>query len=158
EASAVPSLDNLTTKSDDSASNDQKTVDLGIEKKINNRTFIVPLKNSEKTVGSRVPLSEDALYDAKHRLEALDAKDAKMRRNSELKNDLEAYKATSMKPEKRFESCLLDYLDELQTVSSSEQRQTFTEKLDEVLSITHTYKIDCTLMVTMLHLLIFKNV
>ncbi|GKA41472.1 heat shock 70 kDa protein 17 [Tanacetum coccineum] len=124
EASDVPSPDDLTTKSDDSASNDQKAADLGTEKKLKKRTFRVPLKISEKTVGSRVPLSEDALYDAKIRLEALDAKDAERRRTAELKNDLEAYiYATREK---------LDYLDELQTVSSSEQRQSFIEKLDEV--------------------------
>nr|GEV81823.1 heat shock 70 kDa protein 17 [Tanacetum cinerariifolium] len=124
EASDVPSPDDLTTKSDDSASNDQKAADLGTEKKLKKRTFRVPLKISEKTVGSRVPLSEDALYDAKSRLEALDAKDAERRRTAELKNDLEAYiYATREK---------LDYLDELQTVSSSEQRQSFIEKLDEV--------------------------
>ncbi|PWA97169.1 heat shock protein 70 family [Artemisia annua] len=124
EASDVRSPDDLTTSSDNSTSNDQKTVDLGTEKKLKKRTFRIPLKISEKNVGSGLPLSDDALYDAKSRLEALDAKDAERRRTAELKNDLEAYiYATREK---------LDYLDELQIVSSSEQRQSFIEKLDEV--------------------------
>ncbi|GKB96198.1 heat shock 70 kDa protein 17-like protein [Tanacetum coccineum] len=46
-------------------------VDPGTEKKIKKRTFRVLLK----TVASRVPLSEDVLYEAKRILEALDVQD-----------------------------------------------------------------------------------
>ena len=44
EASDVPSPDDLTSNSDNSTSNDQKTVDLGTEKKLKKRTFRIPLK------------------------------------------------------------------------------------------------------------------
>ncbi|KAI3502063.1 hypothetical protein L1887_30094 [Cichorium endivia] len=116
--------DDSTTNSVNSTANDQNTLDLGTEKKLKKRTFRIPLKISEKTMGSGVPLSDEALAEGIKRLTALDAKDAERRRTAELKNDLEAYiYATREK---------LDYLDELQTVSSSEQRQSFIEKLDEV--------------------------
>ncbi|KAI3698678.1 hypothetical protein L2E82_42404 [Cichorium intybus] len=116
--------DDSTTNSVNTTANDQNTLDLGTEKKLKKRTFRIPLKISEKSVGSGVPLSDEALAEGIKRLTALDAKDAERRRTAELKNDLEAYiYATREK---------LDYLDELQTVSSSEQRQSFIEKLDEV--------------------------
>nr|XP_043607410.1 heat shock 70 kDa protein 17 [Erigeron canadensis] len=124
EASDVPNPDDQATNSDNSSTNDPITAAPVTEKKLKKRTFRIPLKISEKRVGSVAPLSEDSLYDAKLRLEALDAKDAERRRTAELKNDLEGYiYATREK---------LDYLEELQTISSSEQRQAFVEKLDEV--------------------------
>ncbi|XP_024994458.1 heat shock 70 kDa protein 17 [Cynara cardunculus var. scolymus] len=124
EASDVPNPDDLSTNLVNSTTNDQNTADLGTEKKLKKRTFRVTLKISEKTVGSGVPLSEESLAEGIDRLDALDAKDAERRRTAELKNDLEGYiYATREK---------LDYLDELQKVSSSEQRQSFVEKLDEV--------------------------
>ncbi|KAJ0914515.1 putative Heat shock protein 70 family [Helianthus annuus] len=124
EASDVPNPDDLTTNLVNSTENNQNSVDLGTEKKLKKRTFRIPLKISEKSVGSVAPLSEDSLYDGKLRLDALDSKDADRRRTAELKNDLEGYiYATKEK---------LDYLDDLQKVSSSEQRQSFIEKLDEV--------------------------
>lgn len=123
EANDVPNPDDLTINSVNTT-NDQDTVGLATEKKLKKRTFRVPLKISEKTVGSGVPLSEDALYEGKRRLDELDSKDAERRRTAELKNDLEGYiYATREK---------LDYLDELQKVSSNEQRQSFIEKLEEV--------------------------
>ncbi|KAI3698317.1 hypothetical protein L2E82_41775 [Cichorium intybus] len=116
--------DDSTTNSVNTTANDQNTLDLGTEKKLKKRTFRIPLKIFEKSVGSGVPLSDEALAEGIKRLTALDAKDAERRRTAELKNDLESYiYATREK---------LDYLDELQTVSSSEQRQSFIEKLDEV--------------------------
>ncbi|KAF5801446.1 putative Heat shock protein 70 family [Helianthus annuus] len=124
ETSDVPNQDDLTTNLVNSTENNQNSVDLGTEKKLKKRTFRIPLKISEKSVGSVAPLSEDSLYDGKLRLDALDSKDADRRRTAELKNDLEGYiYATKEK---------LDYLDDLQKVSSSEQRQSFIEKLDEV--------------------------
>lgn len=124
EANDVPNPDYLSTNLVNSTTNDQNTADLGTEKKLKKRTFRIPLKISEKRVGSGVPLSEDSLAEGIDRLDALDAKDAERRRTAELKNDLEGYiYATREK---------LDYLDELQKVSSSEQRQSFVEKLDEV--------------------------
>ncbi|KAL8201451.1 hypothetical protein R6Q57_012790 [Mikania cordata] len=124
EASDVLNPDDLTANSANSTTNDKNTLDLGTEKKLKKRTFRIPLKISEKSVGLVVPLSEDSIAEGKIRLEALDAKDAERRRTAELKNDLEGYiYATKEK---------LDYLEELQKVSSSEQRQLFNEKLDEV--------------------------
>lgn len=124
EASDAPNSDDLTSNSVNSTTNEQITADVVTEKKLKKRTFRIPLKISETSVGSVAPLSEDSLYEGKLRLDALDAKDAERRRTAELKNDLEGYiYATREK---------LDYLDELQTVSSSEQRQAFVEKLDEV--------------------------
>ncbi|KAI3728617.1 hypothetical protein L6452_17256 [Arctium lappa] len=124
EANDVPNQDDLSTNLVNSTTNDQNIVNLGTEKKLKKRTFRIPLKISEKRVGSRVPLSEDSLAEGIDRLDALDAKDAERRRTAELKNDLEGYiYATREK---------LDYLDELQKVSTSEQRQSFVEKLNEV--------------------------
>ncbi|KAI7741742.1 hypothetical protein M8C21_000586 [Ambrosia artemisiifolia] len=124
EASDALNPDDSTVSSANSTANGQNTVDLGTEKKLKKRTFRIPLKISEKSVGPVAPLSEDALYEVKLRLDALDAKDAERRRTAELKNDLEGYiYATKEK---------LDSLEELQKVSSSEQRQLFIEKLDEV--------------------------
>ncbi|XP_076909877.1 heat shock 70 kDa protein 17-like [Bidens hawaiensis] len=123
-ANSAEETDDSTANSTNSTANDQNTVDLGTEKKLKKRTFRIPLKISEKSVGSVKPLSEDSLYEGKLRLDALDAKDAERRRTAELKNDLEGYiYATKEK---------LDDLEELQKVSTSEQRQLFIEKLDEV--------------------------
>ncbi|XP_071692619.1 heat shock 70 kDa protein 17-like [Rutidosis leptorrhynchoides] len=124
EVNNTPNSDDSTSNSVNSTTNEQNTVEVVTEKKLKKRTFRIPLKISEKSVGSVAPLSEDSLYEGKLRLDALDAKDAERRRTAELKNDLEGYiYATREK---------LDYLEELQTVSSSEQRQSFVEKLDEV--------------------------
>ncbi|XP_076903172.1 heat shock 70 kDa protein 17-like [Bidens hawaiensis] len=123
-ANSAEETDDSTVNSTNSTANDQNTVDLGTEKKLKKRTFRIPLKISEKSVGSVKPLLEDSLYEGKLRLDALDARDAERRRTTELKNDLESYiYATKEK---------LDYLEELQKVSTSEQHQLFIEKLDEV--------------------------
>ncbi|XP_076906177.1 heat shock 70 kDa protein 17-like [Bidens hawaiensis] len=124
EATDVPNPDDLTSNTVNSTENNQNSVDLGTDKKLKKRTFRIPLKVSEKSAGSVAPLSEDSLYEGKLRLEALDSNDAERRRTAELKNDLEGYiYATREK---------LDDLDELQKVSTSEQRQSCIEKLDEV--------------------------
>ncbi|XP_071701941.1 heat shock 70 kDa protein 17-like [Rutidosis leptorrhynchoides] len=136
EASDVPNSDDLTNSSVNSTTNEQNTVEVVTEKKLKKRTFRIPLKISVKGVGPVAPLSEDSLYEGKLRLDALDAKDAERRRTAELKNDLEGYiYATREK---------LDYLDELQTVSSTEQRQSFVEKLDEVQDWLYTDGEDAT--------------
>ncbi|KAK1438011.1 hypothetical protein QVD17_03812 [Tagetes erecta] len=124
ESESATSAEASDDNSANSTANDQNTITLGTEKKLKKRTFRIPLKISEKRVGSVAPLSEDTLHEGKLRLDALDAKDAERRRTAELKNDLEGYiYATKEK---------LDYLEELQKVSTSEQRQSFIEKLDEV--------------------------
>ncbi|KAL4569956.1 hypothetical protein LXL04_025605 [Taraxacum kok-saghyz] len=110
--------------STNSTANDQSTLDLGTEKKLKKRTFRIPLKITEKSVGSGVSLSDESVAEGIKRLSALDAKDEERRRTAELKNDLEAYIYSTKEK--------LDTLDELQTVSSSDQRLSFIEKLDEV--------------------------
>ncbi|XP_043687863.1 heat shock 70 kDa protein 17-like [Telopea speciosissima] len=123
------SKDNLTSdggSSNTSSSNleEQSSVDVVTEKKLKKRTFRVPLKIVEKTMGSGVPLSKEALAEAKLRLEALDKKDLERRRTAELKNNLEGYiYATKEK---------LESSEELGKVSTGEERQSFNEKLDEV--------------------------
>ncbi|GLT65162.1 hypothetical protein SLA2020_376100 [Shorea laevis] len=99
------------------------TVDLGTEKRLKKKTFRVPLKILEKTVGPGMSLSKESLAEAKGKLEALDKKDAKRRKTAELKNNLESYiYATKEKLES----------EELKKITSVDERQSFMEKLDEV--------------------------
>ncbi|XP_013608153.1 PREDICTED: heat shock 70 kDa protein 17 [Brassica oleracea var. oleracea] len=98
-------------------------VDLGTEKKLKKRTFRVPLKVVEKTVGPGAPFTKESLDAAKIKLEALDKKDRERRRTAELKNNLESYVyATKEKLE----------TPEFEKVSTQEERKAFVEKLDEV--------------------------
>ncbi|XP_058071671.1 heat shock 70 kDa protein 17-like [Magnolia sinica] len=103
---------------------EQRTTEVATEKKLKKRTFRVQLKVVEKTVGPGMPLSKEALDEAKIRLEALDKKDAERRRTAELKNNLEEYiYATKEKLE--------DSLD-IQKISTEQERQSFIKKLEEV--------------------------
>ncbi|KAE8723678.1 Heat shock 70 kDa protein 17 [Hibiscus syriacus] len=100
------------------------TKDLGTERKLKKRTIKIPLKIVDKTTGPGMPLSKESLADAKRRLEALDKKDAERRRTAELKNNLEEYiYATKEK---------LETSEEIEKVSSNDERQSVIEKLDEV--------------------------
>ncbi|KAF8413502.1 hypothetical protein HHK36_001492 [Tetracentron sinense] len=103
---------------------EQSSMDLGTEKKLKKRTFRVPLKVVEKTVGPAMSLPKESLSEAKLRLEALDKKDAERRRTAELKNNLEGYiYATREK---------LESSKEIEKISTGLERQSFIEKLDEV--------------------------
>ncbi|XP_052178130.1 heat shock 70 kDa protein 17 [Diospyros lotus] len=116
-------MDGGITNSSNNSANDESTSDLGTEKKLKKRTFRVPLKIIEKAVGPGM-LSKEAFVEAKGKLEALDKKDAERKQTAELKNNLEGYiYATKEK---------LESLEELEKVSSSQERQSFIEKLDEV--------------------------
>ncbi|KAK3005463.1 hypothetical protein RJ639_016476 [Escallonia herrerae] len=107
-----------------SSVNNGSTTDLGTEKKLKKRTFRVPLKISEKKISPGMSLSEESLSEAKRKLEVLDKKDAERRRTAELKNTLEGYiYATRDK---------LESSEEFEKISSSQERQSFTDKLDEV--------------------------
>lgn len=108
----------------DSNVNDGNTIELGTEKKLKKRTFRVPLKITDKTAGPGASLSKESLAEGRRKLEALDIKDAERRRTAELKNDLEGYIYTIREK--------LESSDELTEVSSSEERKSFIEKLDEV--------------------------
>ncbi|CAK9325331.1 unnamed protein product [Citrullus colocynthis] len=103
---------------------EQGTTELATEKKLKKRTFRIPLKIIEKTVGPGVPLSKESFAEAKSKLEALDKKDAERRRTAELKNNLEGYIYAT---KEKFETS-----NELEQVCTSEERQAFNEKLDEV--------------------------
>ncbi|KAL1194655.1 Heat shock 70 kDa protein 17 [Cardamine amara subsp. amara] len=93
------------------------------EKKLKKRTFRIPLKVVEKTVGPGAPFTKESLAEAKIKLEALDKKDRERRRTAELKNDLESYiYATKEK---------LD-TPEFEKITTQEERSSFIEKLDEV--------------------------
>ncbi|XP_057958606.1 heat shock 70 kDa protein 17 [Malania oleifera] len=117
-------VDDGISDTSNSTSKEQNTTDVVIEKKLKKRTFRVPLKIIEKTEGPALPLSKDSLADVKRKLEALDKKDAERRRTAELKNNLEGYiYATKEK---------LESSEELEKISTNEERQSFNEKLDEV--------------------------
>ncbi|XP_068640673.1 heat shock 70 kDa protein 17-like [Aristolochia californica] len=120
--------ENLSTESDvDSSSNpieEPSSNGVIMEKKLKKRTFRVPLKIEDKTLGLGISLSKESISEAKSRLAALDKKDADRRRTAELKNNLESYiYATREK---------LDTSEEFQKISPEEERQTFSQKLDEV--------------------------
>jgi len=118
-----PQTDGGLSNESNTSVNDQSTPDLGTEKKLKKRTFRVPLKIVEKAVGPGM-LSKEAFLEAKEKLEALDKKDAERKRTAELKNSLEGYiYATKEK---------LETLEDLEKISSNQERQSFIEKLDEV--------------------------
>ncbi|KAF5463574.1 hypothetical protein F2P56_019477 [Juglans regia] len=103
---------------------EHNTMDLSTERKLKKRTFRVPLKIVEKTMGPGMPLSKESLAEATNKLEALDKKDVERRRTAELKNNLEGYiYATKEK---------LESSEELDQISTGEERQSFNHKLDEV--------------------------
>ncbi|KAL3502412.1 hypothetical protein ACH5RR_036861 [Cinchona calisaya] len=103
--------------------NDNSTTDLGTEKKLKKRTFRVPLKITEKTTGPAMSLSKESFADAQRKLETLDKKDEERKRTAELKNNLEGYIYTT---KEKLES------EEFEKVSSSQERQSFSKKLEEV--------------------------
>ncbi|KAI6681873.1 hypothetical protein NL676_035754 [Syzygium grande] len=103
---------------------EQGSADLGTEKKLKKRTYRVPLKISDKTLGPGISLPEESFLEAKNKLELLDKKDAERRRTAELKNNLEGYiYATKEK---------IETSEELEKVSTDDERQSFIAKLDEV--------------------------
>ncbi|XP_062152185.1 heat shock 70 kDa protein 17 [Alnus glutinosa] len=115
---------------------EHNTIDLGTERKLKKRTFRIPLKIVEKTMGPGMSLSKEYLSEAKRKIEALDKKDAERRRTAELKNNLEGYiYATKEK---------LQSSEELEQVSTNEERQSFNEKLDEVQDWLYTDGEDAT--------------
>ncbi|KAJ9692918.1 hypothetical protein PVL29_011840 [Vitis rotundifolia] len=118
------------------ATENQSDKDLGTEKKLKKRTFRVPLKVVEKTVGPGMPLSKELIAEAKHKLEALDKKDAERRRTAELKNNLEGYIYTTKEK--------LESTEELEKISTTQERQSFIEKLDEVQEWLYTDGEDAT--------------
>lgn len=120
-------VNSLRTDGNNTASNPsengQSPTEVATEKKLKKRTFRVPLKITEKIVGPGRSLSKEAFSDAKAKLEALDKKDAERKRTAELKNNLEGYIYSTKEK--------LESLEELNKISSSQERQSFIQKLDE---------------------------
>ncbi|KAE8075467.1 hypothetical protein FH972_014184 [Carpinus fangiana] len=115
---------------------ENNTIDLGTERKLKKRTFRVPLKIVEKTMGPGRSLSKESLAEARQKLEALDNKDAERRRTAELKNNLEGYiYATKEK---------LQSSEEFEQISTDKERQSLNEKLDEVQEWLYTDGEDAT--------------
>ncbi|XP_044499964.1 heat shock 70 kDa protein 17-like [Mangifera indica] len=115
--------DSGTINSSNSTVEEPNIIDQPTEKKLKKRTFRIPLKIVEKIAGPGASLSKEALAEAKAKLEELDKKDAERRRTAELKNNLESYiYATKEKLE----------TTDFEKISSSEERQIFIVKLDEV--------------------------
>ncbi|CAL5054739.1 unnamed protein product [Urochloa decumbens] len=124
--STTDSKENLNSSDTNSSapideSNAQETI---TEKVLKKRTFRVPLKVVEKTTGAGTILSKELYSEAKSRLEALDKKDAERRKTAELKNNLESY-IYYMKEK-------LEESTDILTVSTEQERESFTEKLNEV--------------------------
>ncbi|GMH02237.1 hypothetical protein Nepgr_004076 [Nepenthes gracilis] len=94
------------------------------EMKLKKQTFRVPLKVIEKTVGPGASLSKEYLADAMRKLEELDKKDAERRRTAESKNNLEGYIYSTREK--------IESSDELEKISTSEERESFIRKLEEV--------------------------
>uniref|UniRef100_A0A5B6YQL2 Heat shock 70 kDa protein 17 n=1 Tax=Davidia involucrata TaxID=16924 RepID=A0A5B6YQL2_DAVIN len=117
-------IDGGISDTSNSSVNDQSSTDLGTEKKLKKRTFRIPLKIVEKTVGPGMSLSKESLVEAKQKLEVLDKKDAERRRTAELKNDLEGYVYATREK--------LESSEEFEKISTSQERQSIIEKLDEV--------------------------
>ncbi|KAF3445091.1 hypothetical protein FNV43_RR14784 [Rhamnella rubrinervis] len=122
--------------SSNSSVDEQIAKDLGTEKKLKKRTFRIPLKIVEKTVGPAMSLSKEFLSNAKSKLEALNKKDAERRRTAELKNNLEGYIYST---KEKFETT-----EGLGKISTSDERQSFIEKLDEVQEWLYTDGEDAT--------------
>ncbi|CAN0890704.1 Heat shock 70 kDa protein 17 [Linum grandiflorum] len=129
ESSSEESIEHL--QSDGAAGNESNpdvkepsTTEAATEKKLKKQTFRVPLKIIEKTAGPGKPLSEESLAEAKRKLEELNKKDSERRRTAESKNNLEGYIYSTKEK--------LETDEEIEKISTSEERQSFVEKLDEV--------------------------
>ncbi|XVE68482.1 hypothetical protein DITRI_Ditri09bG0071700 [Diplodiscus trichospermus] len=128
--------DGGNSSASNSSIEEPSTLDLGTERKLKKRTFKIPLKMVEKTVGPAMSLSKESFDDAKHKLEALDKKDAERRRTAELKNNLEEYiYATKEK---------LETSEDLEKISPIDERQSVIKKLDEVQEWLYTDGEDAT--------------
>ncbi|CAL1385877.1 unnamed protein product [Linum trigynum] len=128
---------NETTGSDSNSDvKEPSTTEVATEKKLKKRTFRVPLKITEKTAGPGKPLSEESLAEAKRKLEELNKKDAERRRTAESKNNLEGYIYSTKEK--------LETDEEFEKISTSEERQSFIEKLDEVQDWLYTDGEDAT--------------
>lgn len=116
--------DSGINKTSNTSAEEQAAAEPATERKLKKRTFRVPLKIVEKLTGPGMSLSKDFLAEAKTKLQALDKKDEERKRTAEFKNNLEGYIYTTKEK--------IEILEEFEKVSTSEERQSFVEKLDEV--------------------------
>ncbi|CAK7340373.1 unnamed protein product [Dovyalis caffra] len=130
------SSDGVTDNSSNNIVEEASTSEPVTEKKLKKRTFRVPLKIVEKTVGPGTLLSKEYLAEAKRKLEELNKKDADRRRTAELKNNLEGYIYSTKEK--------LETSEELEKVSTADERKSFIEKLDEVQEWLYTDGEDAT--------------
>lgn len=93
------------------------------EKKLRKRTFRVPLKVTDVTDGPGRSISKESLAEAGVRLLELNRKDAERKKTAELKNSLEEYIYSTKEK--------LDSSEDIDKVSTQEQRDSFKGKLDE---------------------------
>ncbi|KAL5076176.1 hypothetical protein RYX36_015160 [Vicia faba] len=124
ESSESVQSDSGINKTSNTSAEEQAAAEPATEKKLKKRTFRVPLKIVEKITGAGMSLSKDFLAEAKTKLQALDKKDAERKRTAESKNNLEGYIYTTKEK--------IETLEEFEKVSTSEERKSFVEKLDEV--------------------------
>lgn len=113
-----------TSNSTNSSAEDPNATELVTERKLKKRTFRIPLKIVEKTVGPAMSLPKESLAEAKRKLEALDKKDAERRKTAELKNNLEGYIYDTKEK--------LETSEEVGKISTADERTSFTGRLDEV--------------------------
>ncbi|PKI52700.1 hypothetical protein CRG98_026909 [Punica granatum] len=136
ESTEKPPIDSASSIKSNTSPEEQGSEDLVPEKKLKKRTFRVPLKITDKTSGPGNPLSKEYFAEAKGKLDALDKKDAERRRTAELKNDLESYIYATKEQ--------LETSEEFSKISTSEERQSFIEKMDEVQQWLYTEGEDAT--------------
>ncbi|XP_034887863.1 heat shock 70 kDa protein 17 [Populus alba] len=128
--------DGVTDNSSNNNVEGPSTTEPVTEKKLKKRTFRVPLKIVEKTVGPGMPPSKEYLAEAKRKLEELNKKDAERRRTAELKNNLEGYIYSTKEK--------LETSEEFEKISTADERKSFIEKLDEVQEWLYTDGEDAT--------------
>ncbi|KAJ6756639.1 HSC70CB ISOFORM G-RELATED [Salix purpurea] len=128
--------DGVTDNTSIDVTQEASTTEPVTEKKLKKRTFRIPLKIVEKTEGPGMPLSEEYLAQAKRKLEELNKKDAERRRTAELKNNLEGYIYSTKEK--------LETTEELEKISTDDERKSFNEKLDEVQEWLYTDGEDAT--------------
>ncbi|KAF4399831.1 heat shock 70 kDa protein 17 [Cannabis sativa] len=125
ESSANLHVDDAdTTNVSSKSGEEQNASDLVTEKKLKKRTFRIPLKIVEKTMGPAMSLPKASFAEAKSKLEAIEKKDAERRKTAELKNNLESYIYNTKDK--------LETSEEVQKISTDDERKSFIEKLDEV--------------------------
>ncbi|BAT83407.1 hypothetical protein LR48_Vigan03g027400 [Vigna angularis] len=113
-----------SSNTSNTSAEEQASAEPATEKKLKKRTFRVPLKITEKITGLGMSLSQDFLTEAKRKLQVLDQKDTDRKRTAELKNNLEGYIYSTKEK--------IETLENFEKVSTSEERQSFIEKLDQV--------------------------